>query len=104
MSTSRALRLLPDRAERRSGKAIVALGQTYFAVQTRRQELADIASLSEAQKRLMLRDQVAERNTALAATAQAAGDDPINISIFVTRLPSVARRLLGPQPARDEAH
>ena len=36
-------------------KAIVALGQTYFAVQTRRQELADDKALQEDQKRLLLR-------------------------------------------------
>jgi DNA-damage-inducible protein D len=36
-------------------KAIVALGQTYFAVQTRRQELADDEALQENQKRLLLR-------------------------------------------------
>lgn len=58
-------------------KEIVALGQTYFAVQTRRQEYADagqvLEHLSENQKRLVLRDELTTHNTKLAATAQQAG-------------------------------
>lgn len=48
-------------------KPIVALGQTYFAAQTRQAELAEDA------ERLYLRDQVSEHNKTLAASAYEAG-------------------------------
>lgn len=60
------------------GKTSVALGQTYFAVQARRQEMADqklqAPQLSpEDQRRLMLRQEVAMHNKKLAAAAKSAG-------------------------------
>lgn len=56
----------------------VAFAQTYFAIQTRRQELADrdgvdFDALSENQKRLYLRNQVVAENKRLASAAMAAG-------------------------------
>ena len=56
----------------------VAFAQTYFAIQTRRQELADrdgvnFDTLSENQKRLYLRNQVVSENKRLASAAMAAG-------------------------------
>ncbi len=55
-------------------KEIVALGQTYFAVQTRRQEEADaLAGLSEDQRRLLARSQLTINNVQLAETASQAG-------------------------------
>lgn len=57
-------------------KSVIAAGQTYFAVQTRRQELQDEAafrSLGEDKQRLLLRRQLREHNTDLAAAAKYAG-------------------------------
>jgi DNA-damage-inducible protein D len=54
-------------------KPAVAQGQTYFAVQTRRQEVADAAVAMEDQRRVMLRQEVAVHNKKLAAAARRAG-------------------------------
>ena len=56
-----------------SRKKIIALGQTYFAVQTRKQEINDFQNLNEDQRRIQLRDDVKGFNKKLAATAQNAG-------------------------------
>lgn len=65
-------------------KEIVALGQTYFAVQTQRQEETDeIAGLTEAQKRLYLRVQLSTHNRQLADAANRAGVImPVDFAIF----------------------
>jgi DNA-damage-inducible protein D len=57
-------------------KPVVASGQTYFAMQTRRQELQDdeaFAQLKEEEKRLFLRNELKEHNKQLVETAQKAG-------------------------------
>jgi DNA-damage-inducible protein D len=56
-------------------KEIVALGQTYFAVQTRRQEVVDeaFAELTEDERRLIQRKKVKQQNVELASTAKKAG-------------------------------
>ena len=57
-------------------KEVVALGQTYFAVQTRRQEVSDaaaMAELTENQRRLLLRQRIKVQNTDLASAAKNAG-------------------------------
>jgi DNA-damage-inducible protein D len=57
-------------------KPVIANGQTYFALQTRRQELADearFAQLSEDEKRLAIRNELTAHNKHLAAAAKTAG-------------------------------
>lgn len=60
-------------------KEVVALGQTYFAIQTRKQEVQD--QLVEDQKRIFLREEVTTHNKHLAQTASNAG--VINYGVFV---------------------
>jgi len=67
-------------------KPVIANGQTYFAMQTRRQELADdkkFAQLSENDKRLAIRNELATHNKQLAAAAKDAGvETGLDYAIF----------------------
>lgn len=67
-------------------KPVIANGQTYFAMQTRRQELADeanFAKLTEDEKRLAIRNELATHNKYLAAAAKDAGvETPVDYAVF----------------------
>lgn len=67
-------------------KPVIANGQTYFALQTRRQELADdakFAQLTEDEKRLAIRNELANHNKHLAAAAKDAGvETSLDYAIF----------------------
>ncbi|WP_085579286.1 MULTISPECIES: DNA damage-inducible protein D [unclassified Pseudomonas] len=67
-------------------KSVIAAGQTYFAVQTRRQELSDDASfqaLRDDQKRLLLRNELREHNKQLVEAAQQAGvESGLDFAVF----------------------
>lgn len=68
-------------------KAIVALGQTYFALQTRKQELSQMEAYNhlstEDEKRLFLRNELKKHNTQLADAAKQAGViKPLDYAIF----------------------
>ena len=68
-------------------KEIVALGQTYFAVQTRLQEIQQMEAYQELrtedEKRVFLRKEMSEHNLHLARAAKDAGViEPIDYAIF----------------------
>ena len=67
-------------------KPVIANGQTYFALQTRRQELRDeggFSRLTEDEKRLAIRNELAEHNKHLAAAARESGvETPLDYAIF----------------------
>ena len=68
-------------------KEVIAQGQTYFAVQTRLQEIQQMEAYnrlsSEQEKRLFLRNEMSKHNTYLAAAAKNAGvQDGMDYAIF----------------------
>ena len=71
-------------------KKPVAFAQTYFAIQTRRQEIQDddvaqYVPLPEDQKRLLLRDEIKAHNKNLADAARGAGViEPVDFAVFQT--------------------
>lgn len=73
-----------------SRKKQVAFAQTYFAIQTRRQEVQEqdaqhFAPLSEDHKRLLLRDEIKTHNKNLASAAKGAGvETPLDFAVFQT--------------------
>ena len=65
-------------------KEVIALGQTYFAVKTRQQELIEnYDELSEDQKRLAIRNEMKEHNKLLVEAAKDAGvETNLDYAIF----------------------
>ena len=67
-------------------KEVVALGQTYFAIQTRKQEILENEYNNletEEDKRIFLRKQMTKHNKNLAQTAEKAGvSSPLEYTIF----------------------
>ena len=65
-------------------KKVIAVGQTYFAVKTRQQELIEnYENLSEDQKRIAIRQEMKEHNKMLVAAAKDAGvETTLDYAIF----------------------
>ena len=83
-------------------KEVIALGQTYFAVKTRQQELAELYDrLSEDEKRLFIRGDIKQKNMLLAEAAHKAGI--ITNQEYATFQDAGYRGLYGRMTARDIA-
>ncbi|MEM6297373.1 MAG: DNA damage-inducible protein D [Bacteroidota bacterium] len=70
-----------------ASKKVIALGQTYFAVQTRLQEVQQMSDYTELdteeEKRLFLRNEMKKHNSQLAAAAKQAGVvEPWEYAVF----------------------
>ena len=67
-----------------SRKKVIALGQTYFAVKTRQQELIEnFDNLTEEKKRLAIHGEMISHNKSIAEAAKMAGiSDPRDYAIF----------------------
>src|SRR5699024_9295116 len=65
-------------------KEVIAIGQTYFAVKTRQQEMIDdFDGLTEEQRRLAIRNEMIKHNKLLADAANKAGVvEPLEYAIF----------------------
>lgn len=65
-------------------KEVIAIGQTYFAVKTRQQEMIDdFDRLTEEQRRLAIRNEMIKHNKLLADAANKAGVvEPLEYAIF----------------------
>ncbi len=65
-------------------KEVIAIGQTYFAVKTRQQEIIENYDvLTEEQKRLAIRNEITAHNKALAEAAKQAGiTEPVEYAVF----------------------
>ena len=83
-------------------KEVIALGQTYFAVKTRQQELAELYDrLSEDEKRLFIRGDIKQKNMLLAEAAHKAGI--ITNQEYATFQDAGYRGFYGGMTARDIA-
>lgn len=65
-------------------KDVIAVGQTYFAIKTRQQEIIEnYDKLTEEQRRLAIRNEIKNHNVSLADAANKAGvKEPLDYAIF----------------------
>jgi DNA-damage-inducible protein D len=83
-------------------KEVIALGQSYFAIKTRQQELADLyQQLTEDEKRLFIRGDIRQKNMLLAEAAHKAGI--ITTNEYATFQDAGYRGLYGGMTAKDIA-